>query len=176
MAKSVKIKSCCLLCKNIFFVSAYRKKKGIDKYCQFSCYAQSKIGKQSLSYKKIRKSCFECGTTFFVSPYRKESAKYCSRICTYKNHGDKVSADKCHFWKGGKQRNTSGYILVTNDGKQQYEHRVVVEKYLGRKLRRDEEVHHINEDKKDNRIENLQVLLKKEHISLHAKKRWREEK
>lgn len=50
------------------------------------------------------------------------------------------------------------------------EHRVIVENYLKRLLRDDEVVHHINENKKDNRIENLQVLSVEEHARLHAVK------
>lgn len=47
------------------------------------------------------------------------------------------------------------------------EHRHIMEEYLGRKLNEDEVVHHINQDKKDNRIENLQVMDKKEHARFH---------
>lgn len=52
-------------------------------------------------------------------------------------------------------------------------HRVVVENYLGRILNDDEIVHHVNGDKKDNRIENLEVMGVKEHNSLHGREKGR---
>lgn len=52
-----------------------------------------------------------------------------------------------------------GYVL---------HHRVVVEIHLGRLLNSNEVVHHINENKRDNRIENLEVMSKGDHERLHG--------
>ena len=58
------------------------------------------------------------------------------------------------------------YKMVCYEGKVIQEHRVIMEKYLGRKLTKDEVVHHINRKRYDNRIENLQVMNKIEHCKL----------
>lgn len=48
------------------------------------------------------------------------------------------------------------------------EHRKVMELHLGRRLGRFEFVHHINEDKRDNRLDNLEVVSPKEHAAAHG--------
>lgn len=51
-----------------------------------------------------------------------------------------------------------GYVL---------HHRIVVENHLGRLLNSDEVVHHVNGNKKDNRIANLEVMFHREHTRHH---------
>ncbi len=48
--------------------------------------------------------------------------------------------------------------------------RRIMEKYLGRKLARNEHVHHINENFTDNRIENLEVKSATDHAKHHHPK------
>lgn len=50
-------------------------------------------------------------------------------------------------------------------------HTVLMERHIGRYLNKDEVVHHINGNRSDNRIENLMLMNKKEHMSMHMKKR-----
>jgi hypothetical protein len=76
-------------------------------------------------------------------------------------------------WKGGKTIK-EGYVMVYAPGHPSavhnhvYEHRLVMEKSLGRLLRSDEHVHHINGDKQDNRLENLLLMDAIEHLQHHA--------
>jgi hypothetical protein len=79
-----------------------------------------------------------------------------------------------HFaWKGGRKMNAAGYVEVLRVGHPMakrnyvYEHRLVMAEYIGRLLSTDEHVHHINGDKTDNRIENLQIVTNAEHGAIH---------
>jgi len=59
------------------------------------------------------------------------------------------------------------YIRIHKNGKRYSEHRLTIERKIGRKLNSKEIVHHINGDPSDNRIKNLKVMSQSEHIALH---------
>lgn len=60
-----------------------------------------------------------------------------------------------------------GYKRLPIDGKRVMEHRVIMEKHLGRKLKPDECVHHIDGNPSNNSIENLQLTTKGSHRTIH---------
>lgn len=66
-------------------------------------------------------------------------------------------------------RDHRGYIRISGwpAAPWEYEHVLVLEAKLGRRLRRGECAHHLNEQKDDNRPENLVVMQVGAHIAHH---------
>lgn len=79
-------------------------------------------------------------------------------------------------FKGGIRKTEHGYILVhfpdhpfaIGSTGCVYAHRIIAEGMLGRYLKHDEVVHHIDMNKQNNNPNNLVVLTNRDHLRLHA--------
>jgi HNH endonuclease len=69
--------------------------------------------------------------------------------------------------KGSGTLNVDGYWVICGE----YEHRIVAERKLGRRLKEGEVVHHIDGDRLNNDPDNLEILSSQsEHMKLHMRK------
>jgi len=123
---------------------------------------------------EIRK-CKKCGCSYFApsNNIKKGHGLYCSRSCHIKSQLGKFASG----WKGGKT-NISGYVYIyqpqhphVNASGYVAEHRLIIERKIGRYLLLTEVVHHKNGIRDDNREENLTLFTNNEHGSYHHKGR-----
>ena len=122
------------------------------------------------------KNCLHCGQEF--KPKRKEQG-FCSKSCAGVLKGkmsSKWMKGRTNRYKGAKQVDKDGYIRICGTGHPfRYgrlmipEHIAIMEKHLGRRLSKEEVVHHRNGNRQDNRVSNLEIMKRSEHCSLHAR-------
>ena len=132
----------------------------------------------------FRKRGFPAGHKMRPESVEKSRAARCGRKVSLETKEKLSKVRKCHFdgmiGYGHTKLNTHGYVLVYvpdhprahKDG-YYWLHVVLVERDIGRYLRENEVVHHINRIRDDNRIDNLRLMDKKEHMSMHMRERNR---
>ena len=150
----MRINLTCVQCGKSFERDTGEVNRGRVKYCSLSCFRLSCVGKERPTMRKrIIKKCLRCGQEFETGGRAgKKSKVYCSNRCSKMVRNGSTIAN--------------GYKCIRVNGKRTYEHRLIVEKTLGRSLRKDEVIHHNNGDKLNNRPENLTVMSQKIHRSL----------
>lgn len=158
----------CEVCGQPVYATATQRAKGQGRFCSRKCTA---VG---LSKLPVIKNCKVCGKEMRRKPSQ-GAAETCSRACQTLGRITRP-LDRQHNGRPARLDN-SGYVLVweplhpnSKPLKGWYqEHRLVVERRIGRYLRSDEAVHHVNEIKDDNRDENLELMDALDHATLSAR-------
>ena len=146
------------------------KKKG-GKAAVFCCLVCSSKWEE-------KASCIKRGRSYCSSKCYHIARKGCKNL---KNSGARleIRLAKHPRWKGGRLINADGYVMVRfppstlcPKGGYRLEHRLVMEKELGRALKSTEIVHHKNGVKTDNRVSNLEITNRSRHTREHITERY----
>ena len=121
----------------------------------------------------ISVTCVSCHRSETKKPSRAKKYKTCSKKC----FAQMMKGHIPYHYKGGRLIH-KGYVYILSKGhpngdRDGYvsEHRLVVEAHIGRILNHEEVVHHINKNRSDNRIENLELHeSQSDHMKEHFPK------
>ena len=183
-----KTKYSCKFSGKEFYAYASERKRGGAQYCSRKCSLEVRKNRVMLT-------CAYCGKKFEVRKGDLINKGYKRRCCSIEcsarwrsenfsgennwfygtkqtlehiqKRADALKGEKHYNWKGGRKKQ-AGYIFIKlPNGKYIQEHRQIAGKTLGRKLKRNESVHHINGNTTDNKNENLLICTQSYHAWLH---------
>jgi hypothetical protein len=145
----------CVGCGEPITRAALKRSKKVPEYCSRACLRAAP---------HYYKTCCECGKKFRRAGSRVGKRIFCSQSCFHKANG---GANNYH-WGGGRSVGTAGYVNISlGNGRMRREHILIAERVLGRRLKKNEVVHHINGDKTDNAHDNLLICTNGYHRWLH---------
>lgn len=140
---------------------------------------------------RLTRKCLVCGSDFVTweCKVKNGNGKFCSRNCSAKNASLNPSPnvvnpllERMASWKGENHPSWKGGTYITRNvyikvwvadhpyslQNKVLEHRLVMEKHLGRFLLPSEVVHHKDGNKKNNKIENLELINNQsDHVITH---------
>ena len=149
----------CQFCKRNFIPKYHPDRACYAKFCSRACYDMSRL---------VRRKCRECNEDITAG---KSNKYFCSQKCYHLFRSKNIGGALNPRYGGEKIVDGDGYvrIYIGYKKKRGYEHRIILENVLNRKLKDNEVVHHINGIKNDNRNCNLLVCSNRYHNELHQK-------
>ena len=121
-------------------------------YCSQECGWADKVRKETVA-------CEWCGVSF--EKKQSDIARSNHNLCSWGCYRDFINFEQA----GAKNQRVSGQVL----------YRTLLEMRIGRKLKSDEEAHHIDGNHFNNSEGNLVIVTKSEHASIHAAMKKRDE-
>ncbi len=147
------IEYACTQCKKTF-----ERRKGYgsnNKFCSRSCNALFNVAGKNKE--KTQLFCLRCGNEYEVPKSRIEKSKYCSRLCHNRSNSENLDnkGDRNPRWKGGIQ-------TYRDKAWKHFDKKCSLCGSLKNLI-----IHHLNEDRYDNRIENLKTMCRSCHAKTH---------
>lgn len=133
-------------------------------YC-FECRIPRRLEKERLRIgiargKPVAEGKWRCPT---CGCFKDRHAEVCQTCHNARRHGEKL-----WNWKGGRLKDSSGYIIILKPEGDEHKHRYILEhrflwEQVHGKLPKGYVIHHLNGIKDDNRLENLVALPRSAH-------------
>jgi len=176
----------CSNCHKVFYRFPSERKGHRLIFCSRKCMSQYFQDRGNPNYRGnfTHHTCKNCGKRFKRKLNRSRIPRFCSHSCSmqYLWRIKVLNYKNATKWKGGIRTTKDGIKIYQPNHPNAcdnavFQHRLVIEKKLGRYLKSWEIIHHINGDKFDNNINNLYLMTSKQHNNYHKNliltyKRW----
>ena len=146
----------CEICHQVFHPKPANVKKGWGRFCSAKCQYQS--------FKKgVLRKCSSCHKEVYITPSRFKNSKsgrfFCGKSCQTKWRNQEFSGDKSKLWKNG--RSTYRDVMLKSSANRKC-------RVCGEEDFRVLAVHHVDQNRKNYRLENLVWLCHNCHHLVHS--------